>query len=314
MKLKKLGKYFTKGLQAGVLATALIAGNVSCSQPAGGNDTEFTGGNGGNGGNQQNGWQQPAYMNITEEFGGQRFVESNADWFYDTQNDKNTKFTARYNDANQYIDGKVDELQKLWQETNTGSPLSDQINTALNNFNNGTSINENIENNYGALIPVFATMEETFLSDAQTFHAFNASYHKLAAYAYNQSLGAYKSSIDFQSNKEMRNLKENFFVDELNYAGLSYDELTDTYARTLMNQYLSTIAVNTDTDQALLKKVVELALVNESLYGLNDYANRTSVSNQDFTRERSYDRFYMRINDKINNMTTMNYNQDDRTM
>lgn len=251
-------------------------------------------------------------MNVTEEFGGQRFVEENAMW--GLRNNRNTLFNDAYNSANQYIDGKVDELQKLWQETNTGSVLSDQINTALNNFNNGTSINENIENNYNALIPVFATMETTFLSDAQTFHAFNASYHKLAAHAYNQSLSERATETDFLANMEMQNLPENFFVDELNYAGLSYDELTDTYARTLMNQYLSTIAVNTDTDQALLKKVVELALVNESLYGLNDYANRARVSNQDFTHERLYDRFYMRINDKINNMTTMSYNQDDRTM
>lgn len=313
MKLKKLGKYFTKGLQAGVLATALIAGNVSCSQPAGGNDTEFTGGNGGNGDQgdkePETGWKQPAYMNVTEEFGGQRFVAENAYWLRkDTRDDL---FADANADANQYIDGKVTELQKLWQETNTGSVLSDQINTALNNFNNGTSINENIENNYDALAPIFASMTKTMKSVSGSIHPFNATYHKLAAYAYNQSLSEYKNETTFQSNMEMRDMPENYFVDELNYSGLSYDELTDTHARTLMNQYLSTIAVNTNTDQALLKKVVELALVNESLYGLNDYADRTKVTKQDFAYQRSLFAFYDKIADKYNSMS---YNLDDRTM
>ena len=144
-----------------------------------------------------------------------------------------------------------------------------------------------------------------------SIHPFNATYHKLAARAYNQSLSERATETDFLSNMEMQNLPENFFVDELNYAGLSYDELTDTYARTLMNQYLSTIAVNTDTDQALLKKVVELALVNESLYGLNDYANKARVSGQDFAYERSFNTFYSKIADKYNSMS---YNLDDRTM
>lgn len=276
------------------LCAIFIGVVLGCSGASGGNDIEN---DGGNGGNQQNGWQQPAFY-INEEFGGQRFVESNADWFYDAQNDKNTKYAAHYADANQYIDGKVTELQKLWQEKDTGSALSNQINTALASFNNGTSIGQNINNNYDALAPVFASMTRTMKDVNGSIHPFNATYHKLAAYAYNQSIGAYKNSIDFQSNKEMRNMPENYFVDELGYANLSYNELTDTYARTLMNQYLSTIAFNTNTDQTVLKKVVELALVNESLYGLNDYADRTKVTKQDFAYQRSLFAFYDKIADK----------------
>lgn len=272
----------------------VVLGCSGAGDSSGESDIENDGGNGDNG--QETGWKQPAYMNVTEEFGGQRFVAENAYWLRkDTRDDL---FADANADANQYINGKVTELQKLWQETNTGSVLSDQINTALNNFNNGTSINENIENNYDALAPVFASMTKTMKSVSGSIHPFNATYHKLAAYAYNQSLSEYKNETTFQSNMEMRDKPENYFVDELNYAGLSYDELTDTYARTLMNQYLSTIAVNTDTDQALLKKVVELALVNESLYGLNDYADRTKVTKQDFAYQRSLFAFYDKIADK----------------
>lgn len=39
-KTKKLGKYFTKGLQAGVLATALMMGTAGCGNNAGGSTVE----------------------------------------------------------------------------------------------------------------------------------------------------------------------------------------------------------------------------------------------------------------------------------
>ena len=314
-KLKKLDKYFTKGLLAGVLATALIAGNVSCSQPAGGNDTEFTGGNGGNGGNndneQETGWKQPAYMNVTEEFGGQRFVEEKTNWLYDNQG--YTKFTAHCDDANQYIDGKVAELQKLWQETNTGSVLSDQINTALNNFNNGTSIDEKIDNNYNALATIFVNIEDNLsTSSSRDYHSFKASYHKLAANAYNKSLGHGENSQDSRvlTNQEMKNLPENYFIDELAMANLTYNELTVKKAQEIMNNSLAGIANKTTTDTALLKKVVELAMYNESLYGLADLARFDNIVSLGTLRQ--FDIFDDKI--YIERHSTKTQIIDDRTM
>ncbi|MBD5440246.1 MAG: hypothetical protein HDR33_04410 [Treponema sp.] len=315
MKLKKLGKYFTKGLQAGVLATALIAGNVSCSQPAGGNDTEFTGGNGGNGDQgdkeQETGWRQPAYMNVTEEFGGQRFVEEKTNWLNDKQG--YTKFTAHCDDANQYIDGKVAELQELWQETNTGSVLSDQINTALNNFNNGTSIDEKINNNYTALAPVLVTIENDLLNDTVDYYRYKTSYQKLAANAYNKSLGHGENSQDSRvlTNQEMKNLRENLFVKELVWANLSYNDLTVTKAQEIMNDSLVAIANNTNTDQGLLKKFIELALVNESLYGLADLAKFDNVVSSK-ARFREWSILENIIYQEHNNTQTQGI--DDRTM
>ena len=324
-KLKKLGKYFTKGLLTGVLATALMAGTAGCSQPAGGNGDsddqyEKTGPhqfvavadicgeehkckvNGCT----EHGYTHPAYMNVKGDFGGQRFVESDADWYSD-----NTKFTERYKDANKYIDCKVAELQKLWEDENTYSPLSTQIGTALKNFDKGVSLNQRITSHYDALAPVFASMAKTMKNVNGSIHPFNATYHKLAARAYNQSLGVYKNSTGYKSNMEMENMQENFFVDELDKAGLEYNELTDSHAKNLMNQYLSTIAYSTDTNQSIIKKVVELALVNESLYGLNDYAEKTNVSGQFFAPERSLDTFYTKIGDEYK---SINYSLNDRTM
>lgn len=259
----------------------------------------------------EHGYTHPAYMNITTDFGGQRFVESNADWFYDGQYDKNTKFTDHYNAANQYINCKVAELQKLWEEANTNSPLSSQIGIALKDFDKGVSLNQRITSHYDALAPVFASMAKTMKNVNGNIHPFNATYHKLAARAYNQSLGDYKGSTGLKSNMEMQNMTDNFFVDELKMANLSYTQLTDQYAETLMKQYLSTIAANTNTEPELLKKVVELALVNESFYGLNDYARTINVSNQSLANERSLDTFYDKITYQYN---SMNYSLNDRTM
>lgn len=253
----------------------VVLGCSGSGDSGGGSDIEN---DGGNGGNQQNGWQQPAYMNVTEEFGGQRFVEEKTNWLYDNQG--YAKFTAHCDDAERYIADKVVELQKLWEEKNTGSALSSQINTALNNFNNGTSIDEKIINNYTAMAPVLVTMENNLLSDAPVnYHRYKSSYYKLAANAYNKSLGHCENSPDNRvlTNKEMKNMPENFFVDVLNFANLTYNELTVKKAQEIMNDSLMEVANKTNTDTAVLKKVVELAMYNESLYGLTDLAKLDTV-------------------------------------
>lgn len=290
------------------LCAIFIGVVLGCSGSGGESDIKNDGGNNDN--EQETGWRQPAYMNVTEEFGGQRFVEEKTNWLYDNQG--YTKFTAHCDDANQYIDGKVAELQELWQETNTGSVLSDQINTALNNFNNGTSIDEKITNNYTALAPVFATIEDNLSNDTVNYYRYTASYDKLAANAYNKSLGHGENSQDSRvlTNQEMKNLPENFFVYELGKANLSYNELTVKKAQEIMNDSLMKVANKTTTDTALLKKVVELAMYNESLYGLADLASFDNVVSRG--RLRTFTIFADMIGQERNNTKT--HNIDDRTM
>lgn len=313
-KLKKLGKYFTKGLQAGVLATALIAGNVSCSNSAGGStvedpivtsippkdNTEST-------------WPSYYIKDKDQNLTGQRFVEDGAYWL--DKGNKNQEFSTHYDDANQYIKDKVEELQKLWQEKNTPSTMTDEINTVLNGFNKGSSIAAKIDNNYDALTPVFAAMRKTIKNANGKFQPFTATYYSLAADAYKLSVSEYKNdtSQDFPAIYEMQNLPGRRFTDELEDAGgLSYADVTAN-AKTMMTNHLSTIARNTNTNAAVLKKIIELALYNESLYGLHDYAKQVGVSNQTFTEKRRIDVFADKVDEKYQSMST-NYSLDDRTM
>ena len=92
-------------------------------------------------------------------------------------------------------------------------------------------------------------------------------------------------------------------------ANLSYNELTVDKAKAIMNKSLNNIAGMTNTDSAVLKKVVELALYNESLYGLNDMAADDRVNNQTLRSERRADAFRIIINSVA---ATQNF--DDRTM
>lgn len=299
------------------LATALIAGNASCSnssddsdyeidddqnQP---DDTNFGGGK--DEVTQPSQW--PAYY-IDEEFGGQRFVDTE-DWYHDDQNVKNQKFIARYNNADQFINSKVAELQKMWKEQNTGSALSNQIGTALDNFNRDSAIAQQINGNYDALATVFKAMRKT-LATEEDLYRFCISYQKLAADAFNQSIGKAalnESKMFFKTNVEMEKDDYNYLAGELVMANLSYADATDrNQAKERMNSYLNIIASETNTDTTVLEKVVELALYNESLYGLNDFAVQCQVDNQDLKKnQRRLDMF----EDKILRAA---YNPDDHMM
>lgn len=154
-------------------------------------------------------------------------------------------------------------------------------------------------------------MENALLSNYTTedYHAYVASYYKLAHNAYNNSLGNTKGSFAFQANRDMEDLPENTYVSELAMANLNYNELTVDKAKAIMNKSLNNIAGMTNTDSAILKKVIELALYNESLYGLNDMAADDRVNNQTLRSERSADAFRIIINS-----VAATQNLDDRTM
>ena len=310
-KLKKLGKYFTKGLQAGVLATALIAGNVSCSNSAGGDNTEFNGGYVGDG-DQTSKW--PSYY-INTEFGGQRFVDTNEDWFDDNQDVKDEKFKKRYNNADQFINDKKEALQDLWSKKNNGSNLENKIYDALSNFNQGTTISSQIDNNYDAVAKVFAIIDGQNMQDSTyvDYYTFKAAYHKLAANAYTKAIGQYVNNTnDFPTLTETQG---SVFTAELKYVeNGKYNSNTFTFeqASATMKKSLATIATRNYANSELLNKFVELALYNESLYGLNDHALVAQVNNQDL---KSNKRELMTFLNKIEKASTTSIqSMNDRTM
>lgn len=310
-KLKKLGKYFTKGLQAGVLATALIAGNASCSQPSGDSGYEIDDNQGQQGGNQQNQGQQPAYY-IDEALGGQRFAEEGAIW---QSNKGPQQFSSHYADAKKFIAGKVTELSAMIKGQ-TSNDLYRAINQALVQYNNNLAIDKNITNNYNALAPIFARFEKTTTIDTDDTKLFQyrTSYQVLAAKAYNESLGHAKNKSWVPTNSEIKISGANdFFNEELVYANLSYEELTannNQRAKSIMNSTLAEIANETGTNSAVLKKVVELALYNESLYGLHDLGLGDVGDFTTSLEQRTLTNFYMKIIDT----KTSTQSIDDRTM
>ena len=262
MKLKKLGKYFTKGLQAGVLASALIAGNVSCSQPAGGdtytpNYPIIDGGN--QGGTttppvdptkptepttpttptkpgDENEQKYPDYY-IDEDFGGQQFVNINERWheYYGvSQSERNKNFDDRYNMAKEFLGDKVTELQNDLK-VNKNSDLYDTINTALQNYNSKRDIYDNIKNNWTALAPVFAGWEKDF--NDNKFFSYRNDYYQLAIGAYNQSIS---------------NIEPKTFPTNTEFADGELPKPAEAMSN--MKKTINTISTNTHTTETIIKK------------------------------------------------------------
>lgn len=311
------------------LATALIAGNASCKQPSDNSgyeiddDTQNPQGGQQQGGNQQVGNQQggetPTYRTgecqgetlDQGEFGGAQFIGKGEDWTY-TYVNENQEFDKHYTNAQYFMNQKVNELQKVLNNKDTTIPLYKIIDAALKKCTTTPNIANDIANNYLALAPVFADIDNEFVKSNNDvgFNCFYASYHKLAHDAYNKSMGVWRGTKN-PTNDEMDNSPENFFVDELTYAELSYDELTVNKAKEVMNDALTEVAQRTNTDTAVLKKVIELALDNESLYGLHDFAKINDINITNALSNRSLRAFQSRIEDayQINTQS-----MDDRTM
>nr|QGT51354.1 hypothetical protein Unknown280_0460 [uncultured Spirochaetaceae bacterium] len=107
----------------------------------------------------------------------------------------------------------------------------------------------------------------------------------------------------------MRGDTNSFFVQQLAYSNYNYDSLTVDEAKKCMNNTINDIANNSGVDSTILKKFVELALYNESLYGLNDLAKGF-----DLNVIRAYKRQANTFDSYIRNANTQNYTLDDRTM
>ncbi len=189
-KTKKLGKYFTKGLQAGVLATALVTGMTGCPTPSSSNGGYEIDDNHGNNNNEQgNEWQQPAFY-IDEELGGQVFVDPNQQWGNKNIFTVTGYYEDSYKNAQQFMTTKVDELKKAIVGQ-TSISLYQEIDEALKKMNQGDNIRNNVIGNYTALATVFADINNNrsnFANDSKKYSDYKCSYYKLAHHAYNQAL------------------------------------------------------------------------------------------------------------------------------
>jgi len=328
---KKLGKYFTKGLQAGVLATALMLGTAGCGNNAGGStvEEEYT----------PTPTPTPTrpgectgdhFQYKYEELGGVQFVGDNEDWDR-TYIDIDETFDNHYDKAMQFMYQKIADLQQDLNKVDTNNPLYKLIDIALKKdpakdeeYTEG-HITTVINNNYENLAPVFAHFQKQYLNGngnpydqvaGMKYNRFNACYHLLAKEAFNKSIGTV-SRETFETNQEY-NKADSFFDAELADANLYYTTQTFTkdIAKEYMEESLQDIAGETATDKKILKKVVELALYNESLYGLHDFAKvEFKARGKEFDRYWQYQRDRSVFDDAIDKefFNTRNI-IDDRTM
>lgn len=243
------------------------------------------------------------------EFGGAQFVGPNENWTYDCIT-PNTEFDKHYANAITAMDNKVAELQRM-VNSQTTIPLYEEIDTALKKCNQSTNIADNITANYIAIAPVFLTMEDS-LDDNKDFHKFRASYYRLVQNAYNNSRGGY-SLTTCKTNSEIEDPYYNsFFTSELAYTDLSANDLTNSRAETEIKNLLEKIAQKTKTSPAVLKKIIGLSLYNESLYGLNDFAQKCNVQGKNLNNEeRSLSLFKEYIKNAAYSLQNLN---DGRTM
>ncbi len=297
----------TLKLLALILIGTIFALNfASCG---GGSDASGDEKTGDNNNEQGNEWQQPAFY-IDEELGGQQFVNRDTDLNYYNL----SSFNQSYKDAQKFMTKKVNELSEM-VTGQTDVALYQEIDDALKNMNQGDNIGDNVQGNYTALATVFADLEKNhiYTDDNKKYNNYKCSYYKLAHKAYNESLPAewHNNTGSFPANAEMRTDTNSFFVQQLAYSNYNYDSLTVDEAKNCMNNTMNDIAYNTGVDSTVLKKFVELALYNESLYGLNDVANGCNL---DVIRinDRHANTFDGYIRAAKNNM--QNYTLDDRTM
>lgn len=123
--------------------------------------------------------------------------------------------------------------------------------------------------------------------------------------------GGWYGSIEFPSNKEIDKDQDQgqLYFNSLSNGG-NYDTFDHNQAKIEMNNILNLAAANLSADVTVLKKVVELALYNESLYGLNDMAKRCDVNVSGlYNNQRSLGDFKVIIDDQAN-IQNSTYNLD----
>ncbi len=324
-KLKKLGKYFTKGLQAGVLATALITGLTGCPSPTGNtaieDDWHDTGDDTNKDKDKDKGDITTAFPDyyVTGDYLGQRFIETDADG---ANHELITKrFDSAFTNAKKYMSQKVAELQKDLHDKVTPDQIESNdfyktLDTALKKSTNDQQyIGDNVKNNSENFAQYFAVMEKTLKTDVETYMKYKCSYYQLSHAAYNRSLGGFANTYygdDFPSNNGDMKEGSFFLTGKLADANISYQELTQN-TNQYMNQSLAIVARETFADQGLLKKAVELALYNESLYGLHDMAIQRGINQaqiNSLTKRRT-----LSFNDKIQAVIEQQTKTiDDRTL
>ncbi len=288
-KLKKLGKYFTKGLQAGVLATALMLGTAGCGNNAGGSTVEEEYHPTPDKDHTQEETKTLKDMTADEiraqynisDYSGIAFAPDNIDF---ARTDDQAKGPQLYNDAKIIMDKMVAELQNDLDneyENEYIALMKQNLANSRNQNNNTTYVGDDVKNNYEAYANIMYPLRDSLVDD-KDFFAFNACYEYLAVDAYKKSLGNYKNSKDFDTDLT----KSSIFDSHLSRTDLTYDAMNGDFVRDKMDNLLSTIGETTNVNPALIKKTIELALYNESLHGLHDTAAK--VGNIGLGSQRNY--------------------------
>lgn len=328
--MEKLGKYFTKGLQAGVLATALMMGTAGCGNNAGGSTVEEEYHPTPDKDHTQEETKTLKDMTADEiraqynisDYSGIAFAPDNIDF---ARTDDQAKGPQLYNDAKIIMDKMVAELQNDLDNEYENEYIALMKQNLANSRNQNattTYVGSDVKNNYLAYANIVAPLQNTFLTNnkEQDFNAFTACYEYLAVDAYKKSLGKYKNSKDFDTDLA----NNNSYKSSLNRASLTFANMNDDFVRDKMDNLLSIIGETVNVDSKLIKKIVELALYNESLHGLHDTAAK--VGNIGLGSQRNYNyqalagkygcfeshQFIGYIVDAMNQQKTQNL--DDRTM
>lgn len=155
----------------------------------------------------------------------------------------------------------------------------------------------------------------------EDFFAFDTCYMYLSVDAYKKSLGNYKKSKDFDTDLD----NNAYYNSKLDSSSLSQecDPLNTTFVHGKMDNLLKNIGERTNVNPALIKKIIELALYNESLHGLHDTAAK--VGNIGIGSQRNYNYQYLagkygcfEIGDFVGYIIDAEHRQvqqiDDRTM
>ena len=253
--LKKLGNYFSKGVKVGALTTALLMG-TGCDPLT--KDNQET--------HQEIDYDQNLQSYI---FLRHRFVEEGAKISYEDSDKTKLAFANRhFNDATAYMRDKIADLQRqIYENEPNGNflqPICDEIfKDKDGNPDDGIEKFVTIDQILGLSDFKYSNLlAATIAKSEEEYYDFQPCYELLALRAYNDSLGYLKDSDKLPLNKE----KSGMIVD-LRYSGLTpnYNLIEDR-----LNQMLQNAADNTGVSVQTLQDVVNLSLLNASLWGARD--------------------------------------------
>lgn len=253
--LKKLGNYFSKGVKVGALTTALLMG-TGCDPLT--KDNQET--------HQEINYDQNLQSYI---FLRHRFVEEGAKISYEDSDKTKLAFANRhFNDATAYMRDKIADLQRqIYENEPNGNflqPICDEIfKDKDGNPENWLDDRYVIDQIVGQNDYIYSNLLSAAIAKSGAeYYDFEPCYEMMALRAYNDSLGYLKDSDKLPFNKERGGI-----IADLRRSGLNpnYNLIEDR-----LNQMLQNAADKTGVSVQTLQDVVNLSLLNTSLWGARD--------------------------------------------